>query len=289
MDEKQIFIIDSSQLNDWDLCKHKYYLRHILYEGQGLAPISRERSLDIGGVIHELLRVYYFLRKRGGIEHERIVRACIKRGRHYLSKHSDLSAEDSEFVLFTFKEYTDYYRRETWIPQEVELPFVKKIHEDENFIFLIQGKVDLIISIPGIPGLIIVDHKTRSRFRAESKLDNQKLIYSKFLGIDTFIINQIGLFKTKPPKEKFLRPDPISYSEDFIGEWYNELIMTLKEIVAYKKLNFFKRNPSSCDKWAGCIFKQWCNEEPKRRENLINMTYKIGETWDVGKGLEKNV
>ena len=72
-----------------------------------------------------------------------------------------------------------------------------------------------------------------------------------------------------------------------IEEWYNELIMTLKEIIAYKKLNFFKRNPSSCDKWAGCIFKQWCNEEPKRREQLINMTYKIGEVWDVGKGLEK--
>lgn len=284
--EKQIFIIDSSQLSDWNTCHYKYYLRYIMNEGKGLTPIMREHSLDIGTVIHELLRVYYFLRKQGGIPHEKIVLSCIKRGRYFLGEKSDLSAEDSEFVLSIFKEYCEYYRNETWIPLEVELPFVRKCYEDENYIFLIQGKVDLIVKIPGLSETIIVDHKTRSRFRPESKLDNQKLIYSKFLGIDTFLINKIGLFKTKGSKEKFLRDDPISYSEDFIEEWFKEFVFTLKEIIAYKKLSFFKRNPSSCDKWAGCVYKPWCNEEPERRNGLINMIYKIGEIWDVGKGLK---
>src|SRR3990172_6686306 len=143
--EKQIFVIDSSQLSDWDLCHYKFSLRHIMNDGRGLSPIVREHSLDIGIVMHELLRVYYFLKKRGGISHERIVEATIRRGRRFLSNSSDLSAEDGAFALLTFKEYTDYYKRETWIPQEVELPFVKKVFEDENFVFLIQGRVDLII------------------------------------------------------------------------------------------------------------------------------------------------
>lgn len=282
---KQIFIIDSSQLSDWNTCHYKYFLKHIFYEGLGLSPITREHSLDMGSLIHELLRVYYFLKKNGGIEHEKIVESCIKQGRFFSSKSSDLSAEDISFALKLFQEYCTYYETEQWIPQEIELPFVEKAFEDENYLFLIQGRVDLIVRIPTLPDNIIIDHKTRSRMRPESKLDNQKIIYSKFLGIDTFIINKFGLLKTGDSKNKFQR-EVISYSKDYIEEWYKEFILILKEVIAYKKLNFYARNPSSCDKWAGCTFKRWCNEEPKNREGLINQIYKVGEsTWDVGKEL----
>ena len=285
--EKQIFVIDSSQLNDWDLCHYKYYLKYIIENGMGLHPIQREHSLDIGTVVHELLRVYYLLKRNGGITHDKIVQSCIKRGRIFVSQSSDLSAEDIEFVLYLFKEYCSYYENEQWIPLDIELPFVEKAFEDENYLFLVQGRIDLVVKIPSQPDPIIVDHKTRSRIKEESKLDNQKIIYSKFLGINTFLVNKFGLLKTKSNKERFQR-DPVSYTEDYIEEWYEEFVKTLKEIIAYQKINFYKRNATSCDKWAGCTFKQWCNSDRIKRRSLINMTYKVGEEkWDVGKTLEK--
>ena len=236
----------------------------------------------MGTTIHELLRVYYFLKRTGQIPHDKIVSSCIKRGRQFTSNKSDLSAEDIEFAFNTFRQYSSYYIAEQWIPQDVELSFVAKVFEDESYIFLVQGRVDLTVKIPSLPDIVIVDHKTRSRIKQESKLDNQKIIYSKFLKMSTFIINKVGLLKTKEPKDKFQR-EVISYSEDYVEEWYKEFIMTLKEMIAYRKLNFYKREPTSCDKWAGCVFKGWCNEEPKRRQTLINEKYIIGDKiWDVG-------
>jgi hypothetical protein len=285
-ENKQVFIIDSSQLNDWGLCHYKYYLRYLFSNEQGLRPIRQERSLDIGHITHELLRVYYLLKMRG-LDHDRIVNSCLKRGALYTSKNSDLIVDDISMIFRIFREYASYYQFEQWIPLDVELPFVTTAFEDENYQILVQGKVDLVVKIPGVSDAVIVDHKTRSRIRPESKLDNQKIIYSKFLNIDTFIVNKLGLTK-QDPKDKFHR-ESITYSADYVEEWFSEFRIAIKEMIAYKKINFFRREPTSCDKYSGCIFKRWCESEPKMRESLIGEVYDIGKKWDVGADLEKGV
>lgn len=282
-EEKTIVIIDASQLTEWDFCRYKYKLRYKDF----MLPIRKDKNLDIGTVLHEMLRVYYFLKRQGGIDHDKIVECCLRRGRKVVATDSELSPDEIAFLFKMFNDYCTFYRNENWIPLQVEKAFVASAFEDEKYQFLIQGKVDLIVRIPGLSDAVIVDHKKRSRLKSESGLDHQKIVYSKYLNISTFIVNKLGWLKTKPNEEKFRR-EVISYNEEQIEEWYKEFVMTIKEMIAYEKIDFYKRNPTSCDKWAGCAYKPWCNAPDSRRSSMLGEIYQIGTEWDVSKHLEES-
>lgn len=294
MSDKIIIAIDASILDTWDLCKKKYELLHIKHLTQAFKP----KSLDQGSLLHLMLKNYYMSKKLNVLKlkwgeefkkYEIIDKsqfdsdvACESSILIAYSAQSDLSPTQIEEIINVFRGYCVKYKDENWEVLEVEKPFAVSLYDSESLQIIGQGICDLIVNTP--TGKAIVDHKKRSRRVEESSFHHQKLMYPTALEINTFITNKLVFIKDPDRYQRQID----SYDEEQIDEWKNELIMAVKEMIAFKQVGFYRRNPTSCDKFGGCIFKNFCSKTPSRRDLAIGRDFFIGPVWDVGKQLENN-
>lgn len=275
MAEKKIIAIDASTLDSWDMCKKKYELQFIKH----LTTSYKSKSLSQGQLIHLMLKNYYTFKKHdANFNFEEVVSQSVLIA---YNESFDLSPVEVEEVINVFRGYCKKYENENWTIEEVEKPFAVTLYDSEELQIIGQGISDLIVTSPS--GLAIVDHKKRSRREEENSLNNQRYMYTIALGINTFITNKLVFIKDP---DRYMRQID-SYDQDQQNEWLEELVMAVKEIIAFKSIGFYRRSSTSCDKFGGCQFKKFCNKTPSRRELMIGREYFEGEVWDVGKVLEE--
>lgn len=296
MSEKIIIAVDASILDSWDLCKKYYELIHIKHYTTAYKP----KSLDQGSLLHLMLKNYYTLKKNNVFklrwsedfrsyeiidnnvfDFDVAVESSVMVA--YIAKN-DLGPTNIEEIINVFRGYCTKNRDENWKIIEVEKPFALSLYDSENLQVIGQGICDLIVETP--TGAAIVDHKKRSRRTEESSFLHQKLMYTYALKINTFITNKLVFIKDP---DRYTRQTD-TYDEDQHHEWLEEVIMAAKEMIAYKSIGLYRRNPTSCDKYGGCLFRRlkFCEKTPSRRELAIGRDIFQGEAWDVGKQLEVN-
>lgn len=289
---KPVLVIDSQILNNYDACPSKAYYSFVMNAKTKI----KATALDEGDMMHYMMKFHYKLIKHNqeytgisSIKGHPISRFTIKEISEIVKRKAekyllslDLDAELGMEVYRTYNDYWQYYSNETWQILEIESPFARVLHEDDELKIIYCGVIDLLTNVA------IVDHKTSSRRGEPTGLSNQFMGYCWALGTNNLVINKIGFQKTLKNEEKFERYTK-SYPPELINEWKENTICKAKSL--YKDLLDIenmsrKKNYTSCDKYSGCIFQKVCETVPEARDFVIQRDYLIGEPWKPLKTLE---
>lgn len=294
---QKIISFDSQILNSIQACPQKTFYNFV----RGLQPMHKAAPLERGSLIHDMLEVYYSLigqcinqknpiwAEMGavGFTERPTTRAeaaqfAIEVGRWRLSL-IELPISDGTEMLRHFKEYQEKYFNENWRPLAVERVGSIVLYEDENYKFIYNFKIDLIINDGS--NILWVDHKTASRHSEPSSMSNQFIGYAYGLSIPYGIINRIGLQKTIG-KERFQRIY-MNYAKDRIDEWKQNTIESAFFLAQCMEHQHWPMNLTSCDKYSGCIYEAVCSQPKIIRPLTIEKHYHEGITWDVANILKK--
>lgn len=283
-EEKQILVFDSSEQDDFSLCKRRWHLIHHL---QLRSITTTAHALDRGTLLHLILAKYYTLKMEGTSEADAIELA-VQKGKEDSLEIEGLFPHECNEVYFQFREYCRYYSEieDKYYPIAIEQTFFKIIYEDDNLIIALQGIIDYLGKYIGSDLKIVMDHKGVSKRENYTKLRNQFRNYALAAEADTVVVNKVGFQKTLPPEERFSR-QIITYSQDELDEQVEMIIADGKEMLICMQAEYYKPNYTSCDKWGGCQFREnFCEARPDVRPYRIGTHFVVGKKWDVGKILE---
>lgn len=292
---KANIIMDMSIFDLFHLCEMKYHYRHGL---QRTLPIQyKAKPLDLGGLAHEGLEVYYKGLQQGVHYNDRM-HACLSRIQ-LVSSDSEVSNSEPADVMILMKaveESCDYWRDEdeTLEILEVENPFMYLLHEDEYVRILITGKIDLLVNKPAIGNNagyknLPYDHKTFSRDFEVIRLSNQFMNYCSAVGSVYLEVNRIGLQKTLKPEDKFKRV-MLSYDPVMLEDWRENI----KNVILDEYLNCvatgrWKMNFTSCYKFnRKCEYYGICEASGQEAKlSKLENDFVPASPWDVTATLNK--
>jgi len=263
--------LDSTQLDAYWTCPEFWRLAHkeLLQKRHAITT-----ARDYGTIIHGLLERYYLHRFKGETQQD-----AEKFAIHALeqdAKKLGIDKDQTDFLKLRFLLYTQYYNANDFkiVGHQdragVEVGFTYVLVDDPNFLFTLEGKIDLIAQ--WCDRIYIVDHKTQARKRNYYERRIQFKNYCLALGANHFCVNYIGLQKS-PNKDTFRRQ--VTYiSAAELQIWKKELIRKYFEI-AYTIMENgkFEHCWSACEGKFGypCEMVQICEQITKnRKDHVIN-------------------
>jgi hypothetical protein len=291
--------LDATILNTFQACARKCYYSFI----QNIRSQSKAKALENGDLMHKMLEIYYTLQIDGNTFVDSPIFAelvsigllppvdkdtpaykiySVKAGRYFASK-MELELDDVEACIFQFQEYCEYFRHDKWQPLAVEEVASKLLYDSPDLRVVYNCKIDLVAQQGNI--IAPFDHKTSKRREEPSSLSNQFIGYCYGLNMNHIVINKIGFQKTLSPKERFNR-FILPISDARIEEWRLNTVFWCQKIKEAIETGFWPMNLTSCDKYSGCIFIPICESDPEARLYKIERDFEVGDSWDVGKGLE---
>jgi hypothetical protein len=296
---KANIILDASKIDLFETCPRRYYFRHI--RNKGLPVIYKNKALDLGGLAHEGLAIYYRMLGEGKHFSERS-EACLMKIREISSDPMQSNSEPEEVsrLLRAVEENVDYWRSEDENTLEilnVETPFAYTLYEDDSIRIIISGKIDLLVNQKGIGNQssysrLPYDHKTYSRDSMILRKSNQFINYCNATESNYLIVNRIGLQdpdvkKPIPASEKFKRL-PLSYDPIYINDWKNNLTkMLLQQYLTCVAEGYWPEVSSSCNKFNRlCEYYSICDSSGQEAKDFkLENNFVEVEEWDVTKPL----
>jgi hypothetical protein len=271
---KTIIEFSASTLDQFQKCEQNYKYSVV----DRLEPHLKATPLDKGSLAHVILEQYYKEIITGKDKNSAHLEA-IERGRDEAPK-TQLIQSDIDQVISTFRRYHVKYQNDSWIPLGVEEPFYKPIYEDDNFIIVIRGKIDLRVEVLPHSKVSIVDHKTGDQNKKISPLSNQFEMYCIATGANEVVRNFIGW--QKDPDLNFSRK-PIPYSKEYLDEARKQLVywgirMYSAEIALGNKTYEPAMTKSNC---IYCNFSDVCSSPPSGREFKLKDNYKVREKYEL--------
>jgi hypothetical protein len=288
----RIITFDASLLNVIQNCFRKAQYSFVY----NLEPHEREESLERGDLMHKMLEVYYGMLGpqkftapiwnelfEAGIKLEGDPAQVAIQAGVYLSTKLSISLDTCEEVIKHFRDYAEYYRFDEWHPLAVEEVGSKPFYEEDDLQIIYQYKIDLIAE----KGRTVApfDHKTGKQRKEPLSLSNQFIGYCFALNCNHIVLNKIGFQKTLSPAERFQRYI-FHIEQERIDEWRKNAIWWIKQYARCIETNHFPMNLTSCDKYAGCIFRNICDTAPSNREYRLARDFSAVEKWDVAKSFD---
>ena len=283
---QRIVVVDSQKLSTIQACMKQFQYSHIEQYEPHIKPDYFER----GDLTHEGLKIYYRLKKyrlrwaMNNHSHERIIDICVHVMRFKAIK-TNLDYEDVEINCNTFRQYCQHFENDGWdniLAVEEVGSFV--LWENEDLLILYEMKIDLIISLPQM-AILPIDHKSGKMRVNPNLVSNQFKGYCVGLKVNNLYQNQIGFQKTLKPVEKFQR-HLLSFDDNILNEWKDESAWWIRHGLDLIDRGIFPHNWTSCDKYAGCIYKNVCTKEPVVREQYLLRDFNKREvSWDPGSSL----
>lgn len=160
----------------------------------------------------------------------------------------------------------------------VEQGFSYELLNDQDYLFVLEGRIDLIGTTSGQN--CWMDHKFQGRKRDLYKKSIQFRNYSLVTDLSLGIINYIRLAKTI--EKDTLQREIVSFPPWERKQWKSELIDIYKSIANDMDLGYFKKNRSSCAGKFGyaCEYTKICEETNLVTiEAIKNQYYKKRERW----------
>jgi hypothetical protein len=299
---KQIVILDSTQISTFCVCPEQWRLLDV----ENITAAGRvDDPKAAGSYGHKLLEIYY-----NNIHqmkaNEAAMRALFFDYNKEDKEKSDgnrfpLSDEKINLVRNRFGTYWQSNFTRDFIPlfktkhkiilgddgfpkdSEERIPLVEqgfsfKLYEDRDYLFILEGKIDLLCSYLGYE-TIWVDHKFQFRSRDLYEKRIQFRNYCLATGLSIGVINYIGLQKTI--NENTFSRQLISIPKNELDWWKLRLIEIYKRVAFAVKSQTFEKNFESCEgKYSKCMFTQIC-EEPTAavREAIKKQYYHPKEIW----------
>ena len=302
---KYILALDASQIKTYKDCN---LLWAYLYRENLRLTSADTSAMDKGTIMHFLLEHYYKAKaKSPNDSHIKWIQESINIFDEEIKKYPEKAfGFDRDLLNFLKQRFTQYSfnwagRDFTPISKNgeaaAELGFSKVLYEDDNILFLLEGRIDLMIEYEG-DRVCIVDHKTQDRETHLFDYRIQPLTYALAAGVNYTMINYVGLQKelTKTSLRRTVTNIP-NWMIERHREWILENVFTpiyrkdfednVSDTSKYPNEFKFDRDFSNC---AGafdshsCIFSKLCFvENQELRENLKRFHYEKVESWSPWK------
>lgn len=273
--------MDPTMLSTFKACPAKSHMRFNLNKTTPLKP----RPLDRGTIIHLGYEDYWKTLKKG-LPWEAAVQSGLLGIRVGLTE-SDLSGEDGNRCLEVFEEVAHRWKIEdlSFEIVEVEQVFSFVLYEDENFRFVMMGKIDLIVNDHRYTNLPI-DHKSYERDFPLSRLKDQFICYAYVTQSNYLYVNRVGFQTSIKPEIKHKRV-PLSYDHIFFEQWKKDTIRWFFMYYDCAVENYWPLNDTSCEKFnRQCEYIGICETTgEENKAHKLNVDFKTDTPWDVGKAL----
>lgn len=275
---KKNVVLDSQILSTLMRCARLTDLR---YNHHLVSLSGKSVSIEMGSIVHTFLEVYYKTIINGQFR-SKAEELADEHARAYAKsdKVKNTTLEEREWAVDSCHQYLERWKRDTWMPLEVEKVKGKILYEDDEVRILYKVKYDLIVDTP--QGIYPVDHKSMKQRRDTLSLNNQFIGQCIVQGTSRMFVDKVGFQKSLKPEEKFTR-DPIPYSADRLKEWQYEILpYYVKLMIEYSESGYFPPNFSGCEtKFGFCDFRKVCEAERNLREDVLKELFVVGEPWDV--------
>jgi len=291
-------ILDASKIDLFETCPKRYHFRYNL--NKTLPIIHKAKALDLGGLAHEGLAVYYTMLGQG-ISYAQRIEACLMKIRELSSNPETSNSEPDEVQTLcnAVEQSLDFWRPEDENCLEilaVEQPFAYELFTDDTVRIIISGKIDLLVNFRGIGRQssyerLPIDHKTFSRDSVVLRKSNQFINYCSAVESNYLIVNRIGMQKTLKTEDKFKRI-PLSYDPIYIADWKKNLTdMLVNEYLSCIASGDWPEKPTSCNKFNRlCEYYAICDSSGQdSKDNKLENEYIDGEVWDVTKNMSRGV
>jgi len=284
---KKVNIVwDASQLDMFQLCPYRFYVRYVLNKGNSV----KAKQLDRGTLLHNGYETYYK-------ELQKLTKPSIAL-EHALTKirvtsmECDLSPQETGRIIEVAQENLTHWEFEdqTFEILAVEEPFIYPLHEDEYMRVYMTGKIDLLVNwhtrqqvYENLP----IDHKSYDRKFPLKRLSNQFMNYAYACKSQVIRVNRVGFQTTLDADEKHTRHF-LSYDELILEQWRQNVIKVAREYLNCVAEQSWLMNFTSCDKFnRPCEFLEICESSGEQAKLFkLSMLDDI-EPWDVTKILEK--
>lgn len=256
-----------------------------------LVSFKKPERMEKGTVGHKILAYYYTevglnLSRPEPKSRELVIEEAFKIGTLEAAK-TDLGRDMLNKLFEDTTSYFQHYAREDWLPllddnklPLVEVPLTKILYEREDepevegVRVIFNGIIDLIIAPTKNVPIRIVDHKFKDRFSELDPLSNQLSLYSAVTGIPDVIRNDVG--GQKEGNVNKYRRQHFKYHKTQQDENLRWAIYWALEADYHESVGIYPPNPTSCDKFGGCVYADVCNTMPSGREGVINANFKTG-------------
>lgn len=287
---KQILALDSSQISTLIHCPFRWYLA---YHKRLQKRHLKTDAWDRGTILHFLLQTF-----NNQIWGNNSIEGAVKYTFCQLKAQTIPAAikEEIPFLRQRFLEYTAHWE----IPQvasvkdtegankpATEVGFSEIIYEDDEVIFILEGRIDLILHMGDKQ--IWRDYKTQSRKSELYPLSTQFRNYCFITGLPGQI-DYIGL-QDKINPDTFRRSHLITLTEGQKAQWLKYLKTIYYSVLSYK--NTPTQPPqylgTACEGNYGipCQFTKVCEEtNPRIQEGVIQIEYEVREKWEPWKLLK---
>ena len=206
--------LNSHALSHFQECEAKFLYNDII----GLEPISRSKAMERGTEVAKWLQLYYYAKiraRRQKCESKKFEAALLN---PFLwparfDRRLNFSREDAYGLYSALMAYRSNYTSD-WEPIAVEKGFSKILYEDDENLFVYEGRPDLIAKTRQ-GELVIVDHKTQGQTYSLYPFNNQAIGYIWAFEANQFVYNYIN-FKTKIPT---FRREPFTFTDEQINVW----------------------------------------------------------------------
>jgi PD-(D/E)XK nuclease superfamily len=308
---KQVVILDSSQIDAYLTCPQMHNYNYTQSLVQAGTSSKKDEAMLMGTYGHKMLEIYYKCLGRGKTptnaieaaeafnpdnetctcghsEMDHLTTGCLQNKcecKEWKPQPFPLDVTVRSLVKQRFREYCWTYAANDFKPisdESVELGFSYNLYEDDNYLFILEGRIDILGTIGGMP--IFADHKFQLRARDLYKKSIQFRNYALASERSTGIINYIRL--TKKVDNTTYKRDVTSFSRAELLDWKEQLIQIYYQIAEDEILiplnKHIYKNYAACSGKFGypCNYTQLCEEiDPKVRENKLVQLYTKRQEW----------
>jgi len=274
--------LDSSQIVAYMTCPQLWKYQY----KDNLEPLERKHAaFSKGTLVHSVLESYYKNIDSG-------VPTATKCGLDVVDKYRldylkdpkcELTKDDLDLIAARFILYTAKYQNDL-VPvvhngkKVVELGFSYPLVDNDLFLFVLEGRIDLITQSERHN--CVVDHKSQGRYSKYNARRVQFLNYALGMNVNHMMVNIFPLQAKFDDKNMFRQL--FYYSPETMRQWKTKLTQIFFRIANSIMLSQVERNESACEGKYGypCDFCQLCDEHSEQvYNNLIKFKYKKREPW----------
>jgi hypothetical protein len=291
----QNLILSASKLDSVSTCERMFNFEIMM----NLAPKEPNRSLEMGSLFH-LLMERYLTHKYNKVKFADNITDVMQFGRFTGASEFNLSSNDIETIVRTFKDYAQYYKDEMYVTDSlekdgkqiatIEVPFAKVIHEDAGLGLrvIVEGTIDWMALQLAMQGRkVIIDHKTGERDYPPERLSNQFMCYPWITGVRAVVVNKVLFQDSSVSPEKRFKRTPFEYDDYEIKEWVESVIVYARRLYEAAQAKKFVPNFTSCTKYGGCKFKEICEQSPIYRPAIVEQKFEVKEPYDKNRFKDK--
>lgn len=292
---RQTLILDSTQITDYHECPQKWQYSHV----QQLTQIGETRdSMNMGSYGHKLLERYYkkiALGSNANQAYESVATANLdcppelplseERQKAVREKfmwyHCTYGLNGKDIVPACEPRYGSKIARLRGDPPIitplVEIGFSHKLLDTPEYLFVLEGVIDLIGTMDGMR--IFVDHKFQERKRNLYKKSVQFRNYALVTGLRMGMVNYVRMTQ-KIDAETYSR-DIINFSPQEMRAWKEEVTGIFLRIAKDLQSDPERRWGACSGKFGyKCEFTQVCEEfNSTLRESMIATRYTKKPLW----------